>query len=54
MARKLANIVVMGSPGKIVKTISEQQKAMLEKSAEYYVTNAKRFAKDLKADITQD
>jgi carbonic anhydrase/acetyltransferase-like protein (isoleucine patch superfamily) len=39
--------VVMGSPGKIVKIISDNQKAMLEKSAEYYVNNAKRFATDL-------
>jgi carbonic anhydrase/acetyltransferase-like protein (isoleucine patch superfamily) len=39
--------VVMGSPGKVVKTISESQKVMLEKSAEYYVGNAKRFANEL-------
>lgn len=39
--------VVMGSPGKIVKTIAENQKVMLEKSAEYYVKNAKRFASEL-------
>jgi carbonic anhydrase/acetyltransferase-like protein (isoleucine patch superfamily) len=39
--------VVMGSPGKIVKIISDNQKIMLEKSAEYYVNNAKRFATDL-------
>ncbi|MGO4894679.1 gamma carbonic anhydrase family protein [Flavobacterium sp. W21_SRS_FM6] len=41
--------VVMGSPGKIVKTISDSQKAMLEKSAEYYLANAKRFASELTA-----
>ncbi|NCP63054.1 MAG: gamma carbonic anhydrase family protein [Paraglaciecola sp.] len=41
--------VVMGSPGKVVKTVSDKQKLMLEKSAEYYVTNAKRFAAQLKA-----
>jgi carbonic anhydrase/acetyltransferase-like protein (isoleucine patch superfamily) len=40
--------VVMGSPGKVVKTVSDKQKAMLEKSAEYYVGNAKRFASQLK------
>ena len=39
--------VVMGSPAKVVKSISEAQKALLEKSAEYYVGNAKRFAKEL-------
>ena len=40
--------VVMGSPGKVVKTVSDSQKLMLEKSAEYYVGNAKRFAAELK------
>lgn len=43
--------VVMGSPGKVVKTVSDSQKAMLEKSAQYYVANALRFAKDLKAQM---
>ena len=42
--------VVMGSPAKIVKSVSDEQKKMLEKSAEYYVSNAKRFAKDLQVD----
>jgi carbonic anhydrase/acetyltransferase-like protein (isoleucine patch superfamily) len=41
--------VVMGSPGKVVKTVSDKQKVLLEKSAEYYVANAKRFAAQLKA-----
>lgn len=39
--------VVMGSPGKVVKTLSESQKVMLEKSAEHYVINAKHFANNL-------
>ncbi|WP_340680180.1 gamma carbonic anhydrase family protein [Paraglaciecola sp.] len=46
--------VVMGSPGKVVKTVSDSQKLMLEKSAEYYVANAKRFAGELKADSAED
>ena len=44
--------VVMGSPAKIVKSVSDEQKTMLEKSAEYYVNNAKRFAKDLHLDVS--
>ncbi len=35
--------LVMGSPAKIVKQISEQHKAMLKGSAEHYVNNAQRF-----------
>ena len=41
--------LVMGSPAKIVKTLSEQQQKMLEQSAQHYVDNAKKFASDLKA-----
>ena len=40
--------LVMGSPGKVVKTLSEQQKKMLELSAAHYVQNAKRFREHLK------
>ena len=40
--------LVMGSPGKVVKTLSEQQKKMLELSAAHYVQNAKRFREQLK------
>ena len=40
--------VVMGSPGKIVKTVGDAQKAMLEMSALHYVENFKRFRRDLK------
>lgn len=39
--------VVMGSPGKVVKQISDQNKAMLEGSARHYVKNAKRYLADL-------
>ncbi len=39
--------LVMGSPGKVVKTLSEQQKKMLELSAAHYVQNAKRFREQL-------
>jgi carbonic anhydrase/acetyltransferase-like protein (isoleucine patch superfamily) len=40
--------VVMGSPGKVVKTIKPEQADMLEKSAEHYQKNAARFKKELK------
>ncbi|WP_437883608.1 gamma carbonic anhydrase family protein [Pseudomonas sp. LRF_L74] len=39
--------LVMGSPGKIVRELNEQQKKMLEASAAHYVHNARRFARDL-------
>ncbi|MDF2447140.1 MAG: gamma carbonic anhydrase family protein [Moraxellaceae bacterium] len=42
--------VVMGSPGKVVKEVSEAQKAMLEMSALHYVENFKRYLRELKRD----
>jgi carbonic anhydrase/acetyltransferase-like protein (isoleucine patch superfamily) len=39
--------VVMGSPGKVVRELTEQQIKMLEASAAHYVHNAKRYARDL-------
>lgn len=39
--------VVMGAPGKIVKEVSEEQKAMLQQSAEHYQKNAVRFKNEL-------
>lgn len=40
--------VVMGSPGKVVKEVSEAQKAMLEMGALHYVENFKRFQRELR------
>ncbi len=40
--------LVMGSPAKIIKTIPELQQKKLEKSAQYYVDNAKKFSTQLK------
>lgn len=40
--------LVIGSPAKVVKTIPEAQRTMLEQSAQHYVQNAQRFAKELK------
>lgn len=42
--------LVMGSPGKVVRELSEQQRKMLEASAAHYVHNAQRYARDLVPD----
>ena len=42
--------LVMGSPGKVVRELSEQQKKMLEASAAHYVHNAQRYARELVVD----
>ncbi|MDP3816851.1 gamma carbonic anhydrase family protein [Pseudomonas sp.] len=39
--------LVVGSPGKVVRELSEQQKKMLEAGAAHYVHNAQRYARDL-------
>lgn len=39
--------LVVGSPGKVLKPLSDKQKSLLEMSAAHYVHNAKRFMKDL-------
>lgn len=39
--------LVVGSPGKVVRELSEQQKKLLEASAAHYVHNAQRYARDL-------
>lgn len=41
------NSLVVGSPGKVIRTIGEPQIAMLNMNAEVYVQNAARFAKGL-------
>ncbi len=41
--------LVMGSPGKVVRELSEQQIKLLEASAAHYVHNAQRYARDLHA-----
>lgn len=43
--------VVMGSPGKVVKQLSDEQRAGLEASAQHYIDNAKQFAELLKEDV---
>jgi carbonic anhydrase/acetyltransferase-like protein (isoleucine patch superfamily) len=39
--------LVMGSPGKVVRELTEPQKKMLEASAAHYVHNSQRYARDL-------
>ncbi|WP_339487467.1 gamma carbonic anhydrase family protein [Pseudomonas sp. EL_65y_Pfl2_R95] len=39
--------LVMGSPGKVVRELTDAQKKMLEASAAHYVHNAQRYARDL-------
>ena len=39
--------LVMGSPGKVVRQLSEQQMKMLEASAAHYAHNAQRYAREL-------
>ncbi|MFK8049312.1 MAG: gamma carbonic anhydrase family protein [Halioglobus sp.] len=40
--------MVLGSPGKIKKTLTEEERSVLAINAEHYVANGKHFAKELK------
>ena len=42
--------LVMGSPGKVVRVLSEEQQAKLALSAAVYVQNFKRYKTELKPD----
>ena len=42
------NSMVIGAPGKVIKTLNDNQIAMLRLNAEVYVKNAERFERDLK------
>ena len=43
------NSVVMGAPGKVVRQTDEATRALLKYSAEHYVENWKRYARELSA-----
>ena len=43
------NSLIMGSPAKAVRLLSDQEIMMIKLSAKHYVENAKRFQKDLTA-----
>jgi carbonic anhydrase/acetyltransferase-like protein (isoleucine patch superfamily) len=40
-------VLIMGSPGKVVRELSEAEIAFLQASAAHYVENWKRYARDL-------
>jgi carbonic anhydrase/acetyltransferase-like protein (isoleucine patch superfamily) len=42
--------LVMGSPGKVVRQLNEQERQRLELSAAGYVENARRYLRDLQAE----
>ncbi len=44
------NSLVLGSPGKVVREITEEQAKGLVMSAEHYVENGRRFARELLVD----
>lgn len=39
--------LVVGSPGKVLKTLSNEQRSQLEHSAQHYVLNARKFKSEL-------
>ena len=41
------NSMVLGAPGKVVKTFSDEEAKMMKLSADHYVENWKRFASEL-------
>ncbi|WP_183165101.1 DapH/DapD/GlmU-related protein [Azomonas macrocytogenes] len=43
--------LVMGSPGKVVRELTEEQKKQLEASAAHYVENARRYARELRKQV---
>ena len=47
------NSIVMGSPGKVVKSVTPEQKQSLLASAKTYINNFKRYQKELKQDIIE-
>ncbi len=40
-------VLIVGSPGKVVRELSEEERARLQKSADHYVDNARRYASRL-------
>jgi carbonic anhydrase/acetyltransferase-like protein (isoleucine patch superfamily) len=42
------NSLIVGAPAKVVRTLDERATEALTRSAEHYVGNARRFARDLK------
>lgn len=44
--------LVVGSPGRVVRELTEPQRKMLEASAAHYVHNAQRYARELVEDLS--
>ncbi|MBL8418074.1 MAG: gamma carbonic anhydrase family protein, partial [Dechloromonas sp.] len=42
-------VLIVGSPGKVVRELSDDDVANLKKSAAHYVDNARRYQSDLEA-----
>ena len=42
-------VLIVGSPGKVVRELSDEDVARLEKSAQHYVDNARRYSETLQA-----
>ncbi|HET9160998.1 MAG TPA: gamma carbonic anhydrase family protein [Caulobacteraceae bacterium] len=43
------NSMIVGSPGRVIRTLSPEQAAMIAHGAAHYVENWKRYARELKA-----
>lgn len=44
--------MVMGSPGKVVRRLTEAEIAFIQRSAEDYIASAQRYKQDLKVDLS--
>lgn len=41
-------VLILGSPGKVVRELSEEQQQGVRQAAEHYISNAARYRSDLK------
>jgi carbonic anhydrase/acetyltransferase-like protein (isoleucine patch superfamily) len=42
------NSLVMGSPGKVIRQVTEEEKKAITENAQRYIDNWKKYVKDLK------
>jgi len=40
-------VLILGSPGKVVRELTEEEKAGLQRAADHYISNAARFREQL-------
>jgi carbonic anhydrase/acetyltransferase-like protein (isoleucine patch superfamily) len=45
-----SGVVVMGSPAKVVRELSDKDREMIERAATEYQKNAQRYRRELKAE----